>query len=261
MIPTKMPFNNLRKNIIPSLVIIILALIMAVSDIISIYYIHINWVFHLGAILLIPLLAIYGISIYGIRTLSKFFIVFFFGGLIIEILGTRTGIPFGTYEYSSKFQPQLFGIPIQIPLGWFTLGIMSYSIAFFTHFSKLKRILISSFLMMAWDVLYDPIFAAYKIWIWKKGEFFGVPLTNFLGWFAVSLAFFTITEFKTNYKIINKEKIMKIAPLSIYITYMIDGGLQNIILGQSLVSVIGTLLMILGIVIVFAKELGLSVVR
>ena len=35
-----------------------------------------------------------------------------------EAIGSRTGIPFGTYNYTDTLQPQILNVPIQIPLGW-----------------------------------------------------------------------------------------------------------------------------------------------
>ncbi len=253
MTTTKTLSNNIKESDIISLAIITLILIMILSDLISIFHSTTSWVFHFGAILLIPLLIAYSASIYGIKFLSKFFITFFFGGLAIELLGTRTGIPFGAYKYTSKFQPQILGIPIQIPLGWFSLGIMSYSITYFTRFTKTNKIITSSLLMLMWDVLYDPIFTAYKIWIWKEGEYFNIPLTNFLGWFLTSLLFFTIVEFKTNHETNDRKSITKTAPILIYIAYAFDGGIQNIILNQPLASVIGTSFMILTLLITLLK--------
>lgn len=240
----------LRKSGIVPLIIILLALSMILSDLIGLFYPNVGWVFHLGAILLVPLLALYIMMIFNEQFLIKTFLVFFFGGLIIEILGTRTGIPFGVYEYTSKFQPQILNIPIQIPLGWFTLGMMCYSMAYSAQKSKLKRILLASLLMVSWDLLYDPVFTAHKVWIWQRGEYFNVPFTNFVGWFLSSIVFFSILEFTSDHTNNDDNLTIKLAPLSIYIAYMIDGGLQNIILNQSVAAIIGITFMLIGTLIV-----------
>jgi len=240
----------LRKSNIVSLIIILLSLGMILSDLVGLFHINTSWVFHLSAILLIPLLALYIMMIFDEQFFIKTFLVFFFGGLIIEILGTRTGVPFGVYEYTSKFQPQILNIPIQIPLGWFTLGMMCYTMAYFAQKSKLKRILLASTLMVSWDLLYDPVFTAYKIWIWQRGEYFNIPLTNFAGWFLSSIIFFSILEFTSNHTNNDNNLIIKLAPLLIYIAYMIDGGLQNIMLNQLAAAVIGTTFMLTNTLII-----------
>ena len=47
--------------------------------------------------------------------------------------------------------------------------------------------MIGAFFMVAWDLTIDPIMATIDhVWIWEQGGgFFGVPLSNFLGWFFV----------------------------------------------------------------------------
>jgi putative membrane protein len=240
----------LEKSSALSLVIILLSLSMILSDLIGLFFTNTSWFFHLSAILLIPLLASYAMIVFNENFLIKAFLVFFFGGLIIEILGTRTGIPFGVYEYTSKFQPQILNIPIQIPLGWFTLGIMCYTIAYFSQKNTLKRILLASALMVSWDILYDPIFTAYKVWIWQGGEYFNIPITNFVGWFLSSIIFFSIIEFTSDHTNNDNNLIVKLAPLLIYIAYMVDGGLQNIILNQLLAAILGTTFMLINTLIV-----------
>ena len=37
---------------------------------------------------------------------------------ICEVLGSKTGLPFGAYHYTQVLQPQLSGAPILIPLAW-----------------------------------------------------------------------------------------------------------------------------------------------
>lgn len=44
-------------------------------------------------------------------------------GLAVEVLGTRTGVPFGSYAYAHRLGPELFGVPLVIALAW---AMMSY---------------------------------------------------------------------------------------------------------------------------------------
>jgi uncharacterized membrane protein len=41
-----------------------------------------------------------------------------------EAIGSRTGIPFGTYNYTDTLQPQILNVPIQIPLGWLLVSAL-----------------------------------------------------------------------------------------------------------------------------------------
>jgi len=47
--------------------------------------------------------------------------------------------------------------------------------------------------MTSWDVVLDPIMVAGKNWVWDvKGDYFGVPLQNFRGWWLTVFTTFMI---------------------------------------------------------------------
>jgi putative membrane protein len=51
-----------------------------------------------------------------------------------------------------------------------------------------------SFMMVAWDLGMDPTSSTIRhLWIWQQGGgYFGVPLTNYLGWFFTVYVFFQL---------------------------------------------------------------------
>ena len=57
--------------------------------------------------------------------------------------------------------------------------------------------LVASFLMVAWDLTFDPVASTINgAWIWEQGgAYFGVPFSNFLGWFLTVFIFFTLFAF------------------------------------------------------------------
>jgi len=52
--------------------------------------------------------------------------------------------------------------------------------------------LLASVIMTAWDLAMDPNWSTMdRAWIWHEGgAFFGVPLTNFLGWFLTGTLYY-----------------------------------------------------------------------
>lgn len=47
--------------------------------------------------------------------------------------------------------------------------------------------------MTAWDLSLDPRMAADGAWVWHGGgEYFGIPLTNFLGWIVTSAMIYAV---------------------------------------------------------------------
>jgi putative membrane protein len=51
--------------------------------------------------------------------------------------------------------------------------------------------------MVLWDLAMDPASSTIqKLWIWEKGGgFFGVPLSNYVGWFLTVYVFMQLFAF------------------------------------------------------------------
>lgn len=106
-----------------------------------------------------------------------------------EAVGSATGLPFGQYTYTTSLQPQLFQVPLLIPLAWMMMLPAAWAVGVLLAKSRLSMILISALAMTAWDLFLDPQMVAWGFWEWlQPGVYFGIPLLNFLGWFAVSAA-------------------------------------------------------------------------
>ncbi len=112
-------------------------------------------------------------------------------GLLSEICGVHTGFPFSAYGYTDALQPQLAGVPIIIPLAWAMMAYPAWRIGELIGGSPLTRALIAAGSLTAWDVALDPQMVGLGIWEWPNGgAYHGIPLVNFLGWFAVGFVLF-----------------------------------------------------------------------
>jgi uncharacterized membrane protein len=118
---------------------------------------------------------------------------------IMENVGVLTGFPFGRYHYTDAVGPKLFLVPLLIGPGYFGTGYVSWVLANILLGSDRRRDLkavigvplVGTFIMVAWDVGIDPGSSTLgKIWIWEKGGgYFGVPFTNYLGWYLTVYLF------------------------------------------------------------------------
>ena len=101
-------------------------------------------------------------------------------GLGVEVLGTRTGVPFGRYSYAGAPGLTLLSVPLLVPLGWFA---MTLSAALLTR----GRAWLAGLLLVAWDVGLEPLMTAQGFWSWSDAGalWAGAPIQNFLGWWAV----------------------------------------------------------------------------
>jgi uncharacterized membrane protein len=110
-----------------------------------------------------------------------------------EYLGSTTGYLFGSYDYSERLQPQLFGVPLLIPIAWFMLFPSSWLMAqlilgegaSIRH--KAAFAAISGLALTAWDLFLDPQMVAWGFWHWETPSgYFGIPFENYLGWWLVA---------------------------------------------------------------------------
>jgi len=105
-------------------------------------------------------------------------------GFLVEYVGVRTGLIFGSYTYGSTLGPKLFNVPIIIGLNWL---LVMYCIATLTDSLKipiLLKIISGTVLAVSVDWLIEPVAMHFDFWTWKDGI---VPLQNYVGWFFTSM--------------------------------------------------------------------------
>ncbi len=115
-------------------------------------------------------------------------------GFVIEVIGIRTGLPFGAYSYTTVLQPQLFGVPIVMTFAWMVLvaGIKQTLQGF--GLARWLETLLGALWMTAIDLVIDPLAAnLFGYWHWRMaGNYYGIPVSNFVGWFLSSLLVFAL---------------------------------------------------------------------
>ncbi len=115
---------------------------------------------------------------------------------LVEWAGSTTGFPFGSYRYSGLLQPQLFNVPLLIPLAWLMMLIPAWGTATII-LSRVKDRLGSAYpwiysataglAFTAWDLYLDPQMAERGLWIWQEpGGYFGIPWSNYFGWWLTA---------------------------------------------------------------------------
>jgi putative membrane protein len=111
---------------------------------------------------------------------------------ILENTSILTGFPFGHYHYTSG--PRLFLVPLFIGPSYFATAYLAWMVAIVligdvrrggSWFTTVAVPVIASAVMVMWDLTIDPTASTIKqFWIWEQGGgYFGVPLTNYVGWF------------------------------------------------------------------------------
>jgi uncharacterized membrane protein len=119
---------------------------------------------------------------------------------ILENTSILTGFPFGHYHYTDALGPKLFLVPLLIGPAYFATGYLAWALSTVligevrrgsSAFTTFAVPFIASFLMVMWDLCFDPTASTVNhVWIWEQGGgYFGVPLTNYLGWFLTVYVF------------------------------------------------------------------------
>ena len=125
--------------------------------------------------------------------------------LSLENVSVLTGFPFGHYHFVvGSGLPHVGAIPIIVGLLYFGMGYPSWVIGgiLLDHggvqpdntLRLLGLPLISSFVMVQWDAVMDPPNSTLeRAWVWHEGGgYFGVPLTNYLGWYLTVWIYFQL---------------------------------------------------------------------
>lgn len=147
-------------------------------------------------VLVLILTAIHALARTGPRRALALFLVAAGFSLVAEWLGATKGWIFGSYDYSDVLGVRLFGeVPLLIPAAWYVLAYLADALATLSlppTASKLLKLLYAALVLTAWDFLFDPICVTIGGWTWEGGgAYFGhIPISNFVGWFGVSLAIF-----------------------------------------------------------------------
>ncbi|MEO8333404.1 MAG: carotenoid biosynthesis protein [bacterium] len=166
-----------------------------------------GFMFTFGGQVTVVLGAIAGIchaaSRLGWRRALLIFAAAFSISLAAELTGTTTGYPFGPYSYTTQLGFLIGGrVPFNIPTSWFFMLYASLAIcgrilsADDSSASRWRWAILATFVLTAWDVSMDPAMVATTHWLWHlppsdgsfvrsvflSGYFYGMPLTNWLGW-------------------------------------------------------------------------------
>jgi uncharacterized membrane protein len=121
----------------------------------------------------------------------------------VENIGVRTGLPFGHYAFLVEPNlPHIGAIPFIVGPLYFGMGYPSWVIANLFLSRSVQRPsrwpqllavpIVAAFVMVQWDVVMDPSGSTLAhAWVWYDGGgYFGMPLSNFLGWFLVTYLYF-----------------------------------------------------------------------
>lgn len=144
---------------------------------------------------------LHGAKYYGWRSILTFLALTLVIGNALENVGVRFGFPFGHYYFTDLMGPKLLSVPIMLGLAYVGMAYLSWSLALLILGDVQKPWadrqvvilpVVAALIMVAWDFSMDPVWATIlRAWVWTKGgAYFGVPLSNFVGWYLTVYVIF-----------------------------------------------------------------------
>jgi putative membrane protein len=114
-------------------------------------------------------------------------------GLVAEILGVATGLPFGHYTYTGTLGPRLFNVPVVVGAAWAWMAWPAWLVALRLGRRRSVRIAVAMLALATWDLFLDPRMVAEGFWRWSPQVqglpgVPGVPWSDYAGWLLVAVA-------------------------------------------------------------------------
>jgi uncharacterized membrane protein len=120
-----------------------------------------------------------------------------------ESISLRTGFPFGHYRFTDLMGPKISGLPILLALAYAGMGYLSWIVSLAILGGEGKPLsgrrivlapLLASLVMTVWDLSMEAVWADVdRGWVWRDGgSYFGVPISNFLGWLLTMYVFYQL---------------------------------------------------------------------
>src|SRR5437016_2556140 len=175
----------------------------------------------------LPFVLLHGAMRYKWSGIITFLVISLVVSNVLENSSILTGFPFGHYHYTSDLGPKLFLVPLIIGPAYFGTGYLAWVLSTVliggvrpkgSWFTTFAVPFIASFMMVAWDLGMDPTNSTIRqSWIWEQGGgYFGVPLTNYLGWFFTVYVFFQVFALYLRFRKASREREEPTLPRSYY---------------------------------------------
>jgi putative membrane protein len=122
-------------------------------------------------------------------------------GYGVEIIGVKTGFPFGDYFYSEVLGWNFFEVPPLIGINWLIIIWGGHSLARTFMIPKYFRWLFTGLLAVGIDFVIEPVAIKYELWYWASEV---PPFQNYLSWFVISAVMGVIFE---KYPLVQKPRL------------------------------------------------------
>lgn len=132
----------------------------------------------------------------------------FTAGFLIEAAGVNTGRVFGSYSYGEGLGIKVFETPLLIGINWVFLVWCTAVITERFKIHAILRIIISSVIMVLYDILLEQVAPLMDMWRFDGGT---PPLRNYTSWFLLAVIFHSLV------RLAGIKPVNRIAPFVLYV--------------------------------------------
>jgi putative membrane protein len=166
-----------------------------------------------------------------------------------HLLGAKSGIPFGAFWFGAEIGRKIFGaLPWAMPLLWVVAVLNSRGMArlVLRPWRKVRTygfwlIGLTALFTLLYDCALEPFAGHRHYWIWLRPH--GAPLTNFVGWFLVTLLMLAFATPVLINKQLSKRSAPDFHPLAVWLgsilLFAIGGAINGLWPAVAVDAVIG----------------------
>ena len=124
-------------------------------------------------------------------TSNILFFFIFLAGLAVEIIGVKTGVIFGGYEYGNSLGIKVYDTPVLIGINWLFLVYTTACIVDKTKWHAVLKIVAAASGMLLYDLVLEQVAPKMDMWSWQDNV---VPIQNYIAWFVIAAFFHSLLK-------------------------------------------------------------------
>jgi putative membrane protein len=189
----------------------------------------------------------------------------------VEQIGVTTGFPFGRYYYTEALQPQLLGgVPLAIASAWLMVAIGAWQLAAtdngrrtmddgrrinelvvggrWSVVGALWAAVKAATLVLLLDLQIETVATQInRYWVWVDGGlYYGVPLSNFVGWWLVGLGMALVVDRALpRHALRSARYALRFLPAYLYLLSTLMFAVVNLARGYTVAGLFGVMVLCL----------------
>jgi putative membrane protein len=172
----------------------------------------------------------HALSTRGTRYAGVLVLVAAGGGLVAELVGVHTGVPFGRYRYLGGLGPTVGLVPLAVAAAWLMMAHPARVVAETLARGPAARVLVMTVGLASWDVFLDPQMVAARHWRWSDPRphlpgVSDVPLSNFGGWLLIAAVMSALLEVATRARLDRRDRPL----LALWLWTWLSSTLANLV--------------------------------